>query len=262
MKKKAMRRTRRAQKRGGKIKANVSCPVDDRIPSGIPNFDRLIEGGFEEASTNLVVGGPGSGKTIFATEFLINGMLCGETCLYVTFEEKKDEFYHNMLRFGWDLAEFEKKGLFTFLEYTPTKVELMLEEGGGIIESIILKKKVKRIVIDSITSFALLFEDELAKREASLKLFNMISNWSCTSLLTFEINPAEKDKADTRALEFESDSIIMFYFVRNKTQREHYLEVLKMRGTNHSKKIFHFTISSEGITVDSRPCVKPPQNIR
>lgn len=240
----------------------LACPIEDRVPTGIPNFDKLIEGGFEKASTNLVVGGPGSGKTIFATEFLVNGMNCGENCLYVTFEERKEEFYHNMLRFGWDLEAYEKKGLFTFLEYTPTKVELMLDEGGGIIESIILKKKVTRVVIDSITSFVLLFEDELSKREASLKLFNMISNWNCTSFLTFETNPSEKEKMDTRTMEFESDSIIMFYFVRSKVMRERYLEVLKMRGTKHSKKIYKFDITPNGVIVDRAPCVKPPQSIR
>lgn len=234
----------------------------DRIPTGIPHFDAFIEGGFEKRSTNLIVGGPGSGKSILATQVLMNGMMRGEHCLYITFEERKDEFYRNMLRFGWDLAEYEKRGLFTFLEYTPSKVRLMLEEGGGIIESIVLKKKVTRIVIDSITSFVLLFEDELAKREASLKLFNMVSNWNCTSFLTLETNPAEKEKLDARAMEFETDSIILLYFIRSTTQRERYLEVLKMRGTRHSKSMYRFHITDRGIVVESSPRTKPPQAIR
>jgi len=61
-----------------------------RIPSGIPNYDSLISGGFEKKSTNLLVGGSGSGKSIFATQFLIEGMRKGEACLYVTFEEEKE----------------------------------------------------------------------------------------------------------------------------------------------------------------------------
>src|SRR3989344_3454257 len=85
--------------------------------------------------------GEKAGKTIFATQFLVEAMKKGEKCLYVTFEEKKNQFYNNMKMFGWDLAEYEKKDLFTFLEYTPIKVKTMLEEGGGTIESVILKKK-------------------------------------------------------------------------------------------------------------------------
>lgn len=226
--------------------------LKNRVPFGISNFDILIEGGFENNSTNLIVGGPGSGKTIFATQFLVNCMKKGEKCLFVTFEENKQQFYEHMLEFGWDLANYEKKGFFTFLEYAPAKVKTMLEEGGGSIESTIVSKKISRLVIDSITSFALLFEDELAKREAALNLFNMIRKWNCTSLLTLELNPSEEslgDKAQTKAIEFESDSIIQIYFLRNKDKRERFIEILKMRGTNHSEKIYKLDIENNGITV-------------
>src|SRR3990167_2710794 len=122
-----------------------------RIRTGIPKFDSLIQGGFEKDSTNLIVGGSGSGKSIFATQFLVEGMKKGEKCLYVTFEEKKEQFYSNMLDFGWDLNYYEKKGLFHFLEYSPIKVKTMLDEGGGSIESTILRNKITRVVIDSVT---------------------------------------------------------------------------------------------------------------
>lgn len=235
------------------VKPKKAQKVTERIATGITNFDNLIEGGFGKKTTNLLVGGPGTGKTILATEFLINGMKKGDSCLYVTFEERREEFFSNMLRFGWNLDEYEKKGLLTFLEYTPSKVKTMLEEGGGIIESIILKKKVSRIVIDSITSFVLLFEDELTKREASLKLFNMISSWNCTSLLTYETEPTEHYKIDARALEFESDSIIILYFLRTKNERERYLEILKMRGTAHSNKVYKFEITQKGVVISKKP---------
>lgn len=219
-----------------------------RLHSGIPNLDRLMEGGFQKNSTNMIVGGAGSGKSIFATQFLIEGLKKGEKCLYVTFEEKKKGFYKNMLEFGWDLEAYEKKGLFIFLEYTPVKVRTMLEEGGGSIETIVLSKKIIRIIIDSITSFALLFEDELQRREAALGLFNMIRKWSCTSLLTLEEEPLETGTV-SKSLEFESDSIIILYFIREKEQRKRYLEILKMRGTEHSRKIYNFSIGKNGIVI-------------
>lgn len=230
---------------------------DKRVPTGISNFDELMEGGFERNSTNMIVGGSGSGKSILATQFLVEGMKHGEKCLYVTFEEKKKQFYDNMLEFGWDLVEYERKGLFVFLEYTPIKVKTMLEEGGGTIESFVLSHKITRIVIDSITSFALLFEDELSRREAALSLFNMIKKWSCTSLLTSEEDSTEEKKLSSKSLEFESDSIILLYFVREKNQRQRYLEILKMRGTNHSKKIYKFSIGKNGIVIDKNSSISP-----
>ncbi|PIN88854.1 hypothetical protein COU60_05530 [Candidatus Pacearchaeota archaeon CG10_big_fil_rev_8_21_14_0_10_34_76] len=224
-----------------------------RVKTGIPNFDSLMEGGFEKNSTNLVVGGPGSGKTILSTQFILEGIKNNEHCLYLTFEEKKEQFYHNMRRFGWDLEEYEKKGLFTFLEYTPIKIRTMLEEGGGEVEHIIVKNKVKRIVIDSITSFALLFDDELKKREAALELFNMIKKWDCTSLLTYEGKPSRDEKMTSRTLEFESDSIIILHFIRKLVKRERFIEILKMRGTDHSKGVHKFQLGKSGIQVDKNP---------
>ena len=220
----------------------------DRVVTGIYNFDGLIGGGFEKNSTNLVVGGSGAGKTIFATHFLVEGMKRGEKGLYVTFEEKKEQFFENMKDFGWDLADYEKKGLFTFLEYSPHKVKTMLEEGGGTIESVILKKKISRMVIDSITSFELLFEGELAKREAALELFGMIRDWDCTSLLTLDEN-VEGKGLTSGTMEFEADSIILLYYIRNKNERQRRIEVVKMRGTKHSSSLYNFEIGKRGIII-------------
>mgnify|MGYP001573673300 CR=1 FL=1 len=235
--------------------------IKERVPTGITNFDKLIKGGFEKNSTNLVVGGAGSGKTIFAAEFLVGGMKRGEKCLYITFEEKKPEFYQNMLEVGINLAEYEKNGLLVFLEYSPLKVKTMLEEGGGIIETIVLEKKISRIVIDSITSFSLLFKDKLSQREASLSLFNMISKWNATSLLTLEEDPLIRQENISKDLEFETDSIVVFYYVRNKNERQRYIEVKKMRGTRHSKKIYNFEITEKGITIGKKPASNIPKEI-
>jgi len=227
-----------------------------RISTGIPNLDPLIEGGFNVNSTNLLVGGSGSGKSIFAVQFLMEGLRKGESCLYITFEEKKKEFYSNMLKFGWNLEAEEKKGKFVFLEYTPEKVKTMLEEGGGIIESIVLKNKIKRIVIDSITSFELLFEEELKKREAALSLFTMLGRWNCVSLLTHEEDCALNEEAPSKTLGFEVDSIILLYFMREKKSRERLLEVLKMRGTKHSTELYPFSIEKNGIVIGKASSLK------
>jgi len=235
-----------------KSKKAVKKRVIERAPTGIHNFDVLVEGGFKKYSTNIIVGGSGSGKTILATQFLIEGMKKGEKCLYVTFEEGKEPFYANMLKLGWDMEEYEKKGLFMFLEYSPAKVKTMLEEGGGTIENIITEKKIERMVIDSVTSFELLFKDELAKRESALLLFKTIKRWSCTSILTVEEEPSETKDSTSKPLEFESDSIILLYFVRAKNSRQRYLEILKMRGTNHSKSTYKFEIGKGGINMDRR----------
>ena len=255
--KKNIKKVRGKKERAGKKKLRKKRKIKkksvERVPTGISNFDSLIEGGFEKNSTNLIVGGSGSGKSIFSMQFLIEGVKKGEKCLYITFEEKKEEFYKYMSEFGWDLYKLEKQGKFVFLEYTPEKVKTMLEEGGGIIESIVLRKKIKRIVIDSITSFELLFTEDLEKREAALALFNMLRKWDVTSLLTYEGDPFRDKKAASRTLEFEVDSIILLYFVRTKKERDRYIEILKMRGTKHSRRIYPLSIENKGVVIGKQP---------
>jgi circadian clock protein KaiC len=223
-----------------------------RVSTGIKNFDGLIQGGFDKNSTNLIIGNTGAGKSIFATQFLVEGIKKGEKGLYITFEEEKENFFENMSAFGWNLEELEKKGDFVFLEYSPEKVKTMLEEGGGIIENIVLRKKIQRVVIDSITSFELLFDSDIEKREASISLFNLLGKWNCTSLLTYEGNPF-KANTSSGSVSFESDSIVLLYFLRGKKQRDRYIEVLKMRGTKHSRYVYPVSIEKNGIVVGTRP---------
>jgi circadian clock protein KaiC len=219
----------------------------ERVSTGIKEIDNISEGGYEKNSTNLIIGDGGSGKTIFGVQFLMDGMKKDEKCLYITFEEKKSDFYKNMDKMGFDLEDLEENDKFFFIQYSPEKVKTMLEEGGGIIESLILRKKIKRVVIDSMTSFGLLFESDLEKRSSLLSLFSMLKKWECTTLLTYEGN-TQDNKIAPDILELESDSIIILYFTRGKKERERSLEILKMRGTKHSSQLYGYTIGKGGIS--------------
>lgn len=241
-----------------KVKKEVVRKVNsktERVSTGIKEIDKISEGGFEENSTNLVIGDGGSGKTIFGVQFLMEGIKKGEKCLYITFEEKKSDFYLNMEKIGFDLKKSEKEEKFFFIEYTPEKVKSMLEEGGGVIESLILRKKIKRVVIDSMTSFGLLFENDLDKRQSLLSLFNMLKKWECTTLLTYE-GDTQNNKIAPDVLELESDSIIIFYYARGEKERERHLEILKMRGTKHSSQLYRFSIGKGGIIIAKKAVSK------
>ena len=226
----------------------------DRISSGIPGLDKLIEGGFKGGSINLVCGGAGSGKTTFAVQFLLEGLKKGEAGIYITFEEKRDKLYEDMRDFGWDMEQYEKAGIFKFLEYTPEQIRHVLVEGGGTVDAIITQMGAKRLVIDSITSFSLLFQDELTKKESSLALFELINRWGCTAVLTSEaIQMAQEDMSVT--LQFEVDSIIILYHFKKEGVRTRAIEILKMRGTKTPEKVMRLTIEKEGITVNPNQIV-------
>ena len=235
-----------------KAKPSPSKKTANRISSSIKKLDPLIGGGFKRESIILVAGGTGCGKSILATQFLIDGIKnYNESGIYITFEERKKKVYESMLEFGWDLDKYEKEGKFVFLEYTPEQVKKILTEGGGIVENILEKMGAKRIVIDSITSFALLYEDELTKKEASLALFELIESWGCTALLTSQdISPEEE--TIVAATEFEVDGIILLYHLKRKGVRTRALEVLKMRGTKIPEKTFELEITAKGIDINPK----------
>ena len=228
----------------------------DRIPTGIPGYDQMINGGYENRSINLVAGGGGSGKSIFALQFLVEGIKRGENVLYVTFEEKKEDFYTNMKEMGYNLEKVEATGKFIFVEYSPEKVKMMLDEGGGAIESTVLKNNIKRMVVDSLSSFSLLFDDESSRRQAILGLFGMIRKWHITSLFTVQYNPSDKEDQGLSYLEFEADSITLLYYLSSRGTRQRFLEVLKMRGTDHSKDVHVFKVMRGGIKVGPRAPIR------
>jgi len=229
-------------------KKDKKSEVIGRVPIGIKEFDKMTEGGFEKNSINLVVGGLGSSKTIFATEFLMEGIRNDENVLHISFEESKEEFFRNMGRLNWDLKKWEKSGKFTFLEYSPEKVKMMLDEGGGAIESMVYNKKIKRLVIDSISSFTLLFEDKSSSRQAILSLFDILRKWNLTILLTLQKDPLEEKDEGYSSTELQADSSILLYNIRTKGKRRRFLEILKMRGTDHSTQVHEFYIK-DGIKI-------------
>jgi circadian clock protein KaiC len=221
---------------------------EKRVSSGILSLDKMIKGGFQQNSLNLIIGGAGLGKSTFGAHFLMQGVKDKEPCLFISFEEGKENFYKNMSEFGWNLEELEKKEDFFFLEYTPEKIKTMLEEGGGIIESIVLRKKIKRVVIDSMNSFELLFEDETKKREFTLAFLNILRRWGCTTILTYEKELAIGEREiPFKVLDLEADSIILLYSIKKGNERKKSLEVIKMKGTSHSKQSKFYEISEKGI---------------
>lgn len=138
----------------------------ERTPTGIKELDKAIEGGFCRNSSNLIAGGPGSGKTIFCMEYLINGIeKYNEPGILISFEESNSKILRDMQSFNWDLRKKIADNKLKLLYYTPEQVEHVLHAGGGVVRDLIDEIGAKRIVIDSLTSFAALEEDELEKRK-------------------------------------------------------------------------------------------------
>src|SRR5687768_9561732 len=90
-----------------------------KLPTGISSFDMIAEGGLPKNRTTLVAGTAGSGKTVFAVQFLAAGIVAGERGVFVTFEESPDDVRKNMRSFGWDLSKWEREGMLAIVDASP-----------------------------------------------------------------------------------------------------------------------------------------------
>ena len=223
---------------------------EERITTGIKGLDKLTDGGFEKNSAVLVQGGGGSGKSIFATQFLAEGILHNnETGIYISFEEVKERFYKHMLVFGWDLKKVEEQGRFIFLKYSPERIAKIVKERSKEIENSIKEVEAKRIVIDSLSAYTSLFESESEKRKMLVALFDMIKEWDCTTVVVAE-EDNHPDQYNSSVMGFMADAIILFYNDREpKGLRFRAVVVFKMRGTKHESKICSMKITEHGIEV-------------
>ncbi len=221
-----------------------------RVPTGIPGLDGQIEGGFEEQSVVLVAGDSGSGKTTFTLQYLYNGAAkFNEPGIFITFEEKKRDLFRRALRYGWDFVKLEKEKKLAVLEYPPHEIDRFLSE-GNLIEDIIRDLGAKRLVIDSITSFALLFENEYKRRQGMTNSLNTLKKWGCTTLLSSEAHVMPNGELKSRfELSFLSDALIYLYNLRRGDSRIRAFEIMKMRGTNHSTTIAPMSFEKNGIVI-------------
>jgi circadian clock protein KaiC len=227
----------------------VSEPVGDRAQTGINGLDPVIQGGLRRLSTTLVAGGPGSGKTIFGMQFLINGAeKYNEPGVFITFEQQKEDLYDLFSNFGWDLKALEKEKKLAILHFTPEQVAKMMKGGGGSLRDSIDSVHASRVVIDSLSDLMMLYKSETAKREACIDIFDMFRKLKCTTVAISEqeVNPL---KHISSVLEYQVDGVILLYNERIGDIRQRAIEIFKMRGTKHAGRIFPIRITDSGVII-------------
>jgi KaiC/GvpD/RAD55 family RecA-like ATPase len=246
-----------------------------RSQTGIPGFDGLISGGFPKGSSILVCGGPGTGKSIFCEQFLVNGAKeFNEKGLFISFEQTREAIIEQAKQFGWDLAALEKKGLLTIMAIPVKKItpKIMTE-----IQSVVKKKKIKRLVVDSLSTLIInapiyssskgmsiqdvmgdnvMFSPQVIGEYITQKfLYNFIDDLreltDCTSLLIGEADQSGKYISRDTLSEFACDGIVLITFESMGGDYSRSMTIRKMRHTKNDEDVHPMEISNKGIIIHS-----------
>jgi KaiC/GvpD/RAD55 family RecA-like ATPase len=237
------------------------------VKTGIGGLDELLEGGFPQGRTILVVGGPGTGKTILAAQFLYSGI--GEHMengIFVSFDENKEHFFSEMTQFGWDFGKAQNEGKFAFIDATRISRVAMLKEkiykesesirGEQLsVDTLIkdLQQKIqainaKRVVVDTLAALFYRFTEPIERRNAVVDLIESLSDLGITSLVTTELGHLGLERSALEE-EYLVHGVIMMQTLFSGGTTTRAIQVEKMRGTKVNANLVPYSIDEKGIEI-------------
>jgi circadian clock protein KaiC len=220
-----------------------------RVESGITGLDKMLAGGFVSGTANLVRGAPGTGKTVLGLQYLLQGVAHGEPGLLISFEEFPQSLQLDAQALGWDLRTWQEQGLLHLYFTSPQVLLKSLESPAGPLSDLFIEKNIKRVVLDSVTHFTRLTNDQQELRGIYNRLINALKREGATALLLAEEGRTELQRIERGSLSFVVDTIILMRYVEVESAIQRAIAVMKMRGSDHVKEIRRYEIRQGGIVV-------------
>jgi len=231
--------------------------VSPKAPTGITGFDEITGGGLPRGRTTLLVGGPGSGKTILALQFLVHGAQdCREPGIFVAFEETSRRIVANAQSFGWQLAELQRKKLF-FMDAQPLpdlvrSGDFDLSGMLAALEVQIKEMRARRIVFDALDVVLALLPDPAARRREIYRLHEWLLARELTGIITAKAGGDEASSVILQPFGFmqfmvDCAVILNHSVVLGVSHRN--LRVQKYRGSGFDENESPFLIGNRGLEV-------------
>lgn len=258
----------------------------ERVKTGIPGFDDLVEGGIPRGFNILVTGTPGAGKSIFGLQYLYEGAKEGENGIYITLDSTTTTLKQQASQFGMDMEAFENQSKIFFLRVPLTKRKLNIFDT---IEKIQRQINAKRIVFDNLAALAMnldlftipsgyagniassvsvnagslpttdtdvgvegrdkvVYTGDSEKRLVYLIIEELAALGTTNMIITYG-DPDNGKVTIDGVSEFGCDGVIQIFNTLIGNKRVRSLTISKLRNTNHSQHIHDLELGSSGFTV-------------
>jgi RecA-superfamily ATPases implicated in signal transduction len=216
-----------------------------RVTSGIEGLDERIGGGLLEGTISTIIGDSGVGKTTFALEFVIHGVMNGEPGLYFSLEETYEELKRSPGVVKYNLDNLNGKGLVILSRLIENQSpDEIIDE----LEQQIVKTRPKRIVIDSLSSFEHAYKDEMYM--ITKRIVSLIKKYRLTAILTNQnIHVSEGNLPTVAKVSSLFHNIIILRYIELNFRMKRSIVFFKMRSSYHDNSILEFVISGNGVKI-------------
>ena len=241
--------------KSNRSKANAVALDTDRSSSGVEGLDNILAGGLPRDCFYLIQGDPGSGKTTLALQFLLEGVRLGESVLYVTLSETREELLKVTRSHGWSLEKIPLLELSAIEEllrpeaqttvFHPSEIEL--NKVSSLLSDEVRKLRPQRIVFDSLSEFRLLAETALRYRRELLNLKRHFAQYNITTLLLDDKMDRGLIGTDPHVLSLSHGVIEMEQLSPDYGTSRRRLRVLKLRGVKFREGYHDYIIETGGL---------------
>lgn len=221
-------------------------PATERISTGIPGLDEMLDGGLWRGSTTLLAGPSGAGKTTIGLQFALEGARRGESTLYMNFQENPTQLVRTIRALGVDLEQAREQGL--DLVYA-SPVELQIDSIIVDMFRRIQQRGVRRLVIDALGDLASAATDAQRLHDYLYALVQHFAVSNITSVLNFETTGNTIGGGGMQnAMNYLSDNMLLLT-VNGEDRTCRRLRVLKTRGSAHDTTVREVVITAAGLSI-------------
>ena len=220
----------------------------ERVATGVPDLDRVLEGGYLRGSTTMLSGAPGTAKTTLAASFALAAAARGETVLFVAFDESFEQVVLDMHSLGLALDREDVRAHVHGLSLSALGVTA--EEHYIHIRRLVATLNPDVLVIDPVSALFKGYDSPRAHGVAE-RLVDMVKATGITTVLTSLVDP--DNAVTTSSVSTLADTWIALNYVLNGNVRGRSLSVVKARGTQHSHEVFALELGRDGVSVTGMP---------